>query len=51
MFVPIKAQLCGWNQWLGGGVKWLGLLGEGAYMVGCLLTWIGMVVVIKLGKI
>jgi hypothetical protein len=35
-----------------GGSKWLGLLGEGAYVVGCLLTWIEMVdVVIRLGKI
>ncbi len=32
--------------------KWLGLLGEGAYMVGCLPTWIEMVVVvIRLGEI
>jgi len=34
------------------GLRWLGLLGEGAYMVRCLLTWIEMVVVvIRLGKI
>jgi hypothetical protein len=35
-----------------GGLKWLGLLGEGAYMVGCLLTWIEVVaIVIRLGNI
>jgi hypothetical protein len=35
-----------------GGLKRLGLLGEGAYMVGCLLTWIEMVaIVIRLGKV
>jgi hypothetical protein len=28
------------------GLKWLGLLGEGAYMVGCLPTWIEMVAVV-----
>jgi hypothetical protein len=35
-----------------GGSKQLGVLGEGAYMVGCLLTWIEMViVVIRFGKV
>jgi len=35
-----------------GGSKRLGLLGEVAYMVGCLLPWIKMVaIVIRLGKI
>ncbi len=34
------------------GSKWLGLLSDGAYTVGCLLMWIEMVVVvIILGKI
>jgi hypothetical protein len=32
--------------------KWFDLLGGGVYMVGCLMTWIEMVVVvIRLGKI